>query len=98
MVTINPPADDHYKNWIKKKKTCLKTLKSIQKQKQEKSLNLKTHMHTHTQNCEEEKVGICGFLTQVYSTTVMAQIWKPSTFVAQGARDQNTGLCKQVKI
>lgn len=38
---MSPPADDHYKNWIKKNNNYVKPLKSIQKQKLEDNLNLK---------------------------------------------------------
>lgn len=37
---MSPPAEDHYKNWIKKN-NYVKPLKSIPKQKLEDNLNLK---------------------------------------------------------
>lgn len=51
---MTPPASDHYKNWIKKKKKdYIKTLESTQKQKPEKSLiSGKKDKHNHQENWE----------------------------------------------
>ena len=91
-----PPADDYYKNQSKNKNS-LKALESIQKQKPEKSL-INTHTHTHTHNSKEKNWEFVASWPKTAPQPPGLQLWKPKSSVTQGARSQNIGLGKQVKI
>lgn len=83
-----PPADDYYKNWIKKK--LFKDLGKHPKAEARKDFNFEKEKK---KNYKGEELGICGFLTREPSTTptVTTQRFRGSRYQLSEYRARKVG-------